>query len=615
MCGIIGAVAKEPVTPLLLEGLGRLSYRGYDSAGVATITAKGINRARAEGKLQNLINKVANDPLPGTIGIGHTRWATHGGPTENNAHPHASDRVAVVHNGIIENYQEIRDELLATGAVFESETDTEVIVHLITHYIKGGMKPVEAAQKSIARLDGAFSLGIIFAGEENLLCAARRGTPLAIGYGPDKNNPAMYVASDALALASLTNQICYLSDGDFAVLTTSSAEIFDEAGNKIERPIRTSTVSSAMIGKGEYRHFMLKEIHEQPEVLGDTINALMHPGTGAVYLPEMQIDFAKIERLTITACGTAFYAGMVAKYWFEQLANLPVELDIASEWRYRSAPVQKNAAMIVISQSGETLDTLEALRLAKKNGYASLGIINVPESTMTREADATIFTKAGPEIGVASTKGFTTQLATLAALALHAARVRVPASAGMTPEKLRKLTAHLREVPALMAEALRLEKSAAAIAQDMHTARDVLYLGRGTMYPIAMEGALKLKEISYIHAEGYAAGEMKHGPIALIDDEVPIILLAPPDALLEKTLANMQEVAARGGQVLLMSNASGVERAGKAARWTMTLPECDPFIAPLIYTMPIQLLAYHIAVLKGTDVDQPRNLAKAVTVE
>ena len=607
MCGIIGAVSKEIVTPLLLEGLGRLSYRGYDSAGVATITARGIMRSRAEGKLQNLITKVANDPLPGTIGIGHTRWATHGGPTENNAHPHASDRVAVVHNGIIENYQEIRDELLATGALFESETDTEVIVHLITHYLKDGMKPVAAVQKTLTRLEGAFSLGIIFSGEENLLIAARRGTPLAIGYGQD----AMYVASDALALASLTNQICYLSDGDFAVLTTGSAEIFDETGNKIERPIRTSTVSSEMIGKGEYQHFMLKEIHEQPEVLSDTINALMHPGTGAVYLPEMQIDFAKLERLTITACGTAFYAGQVAKYWFEQLANLPVELDIASEWRYRHAPIQKNSAMLVISQSGETLDTLEALRLAKKNGYASLGIINVPESTMAREADATIFTKAGPEIGVASTKAFTTQLATLAALALHAARVR----GTQTADVQRKLTAHLREVPALVAEVLRLENAISKIAFDMYERRDVLYLGRGTMYPIAMEGALKLKEISYIHAEGYAAGELKHGPIALIDDGVPIILLAPPDALFEKTLANMQEVAARGGQVLLMSNAAGIARAGDAARWTVTLPECDPFIAPLIYALPIQLLAYHIAVLKGTDVDQPRNLAKAVTVE
>ncbi len=607
MCGIIGAVANTEVTPLLLEGLQRLSYRGYDSAGVATITATGIARSRAEGKLQNLINKVANDPLPGHIGIGHTRWATHGGPTENNAHPHASDKVAVVHNGIIENYQELREELAARQVRFESETDTEVIVHLITHYINQGMTPVEASRKTLARLHGAFSLGIIFKGEENLLCAARQGTPLAIGHGKD----AMYIASDALALAPLTNQICYLSDGDFAVLHSSSAEIFDASGNKVERPIRTSAVSAAMVGKGEYRHFMLKEIHEQPEVLGDTINALMHPGTGAVYLPEMQIDFAKINRLVIAACGTAYIAGMVAKYWFEKFSGLSVEIDIASEWRYRSAPVEKNAAMLVISQSGETLDTLEALRLAKKSGYASLGIINVPESTMAREADAVIFTKAGPEIGVASTKAFTTQLATLAALALHAAQVR----GTITAETQRALTAHLREIPALMAEALHAEEAIKTIAYDIHTARDILYLGRGTMYPIAMEGALKLKEISYIHAEGYAAGELKHGPIALIDEDVPIILLAPPDALLDKTLANMQEVAARGGKVLLISDAAGVARARDTAAWTITMPACDPFVAPLLYSLPIQMLAYHIAVLKGTDVDQPRNLAKAVTVE
>ena len=606
MCGIIGAIAKTEVTPLLLEGLQRLSYRGYDSAGVATITAQGISRSRAEGKLQNLINKVANDPLPGRIGIGHTRWATHGGPTENNAHPHASDKVAVVHNGIIENYLDLREELAAHHVQFESETDTEVIVHLITYYINQGAAPIEAARKTLSRLYGAFSLGIIFKGEENLLCATRQGTPLAIGYGKD----AMYIASDALALAPLTNQICYLSDGDFAVLRGNGAEIFDAAGTRVERPIRTSTVSAAMVGKGEYRHFMLKEIHEQPEVLGDTINALMHPGTGAVYLPDMAIDFAKISRLTICACGTAYYAGMVAKYWFEQLAGLPVDVDVASEWRYRAAPVEKNAALLVISQSGETLDTLEALRLAKRNGYQTLGIINVPESTMSREVDTTILTKAGPEICVASTKATTTQLATLAVLALHAARVR----GTLTPDTQRELTAHLREIPALMAEALRIEEAIKTIAQDMHTARDVLYLGRGTMYPLALEGALKLKEISYIHAEGYAAGEMKHGPIALIDENVPIIMLAPTDALIEKTLSNMQEAAARGGQVLFISDAPGVARASDA-RWTITMPPCDPFVAPLLYALPVQLLAYYIAVLKGTAVDQPRNLAKAVTVE
>lgn len=607
MCGIVGAVGKLEATPLLLEGLQRLSYRGYDSAGIATIVGTKIDRRRAEGKLQNLINKVANDPLPGKIGIGHTRWATHGGPTENNAHPHASDKVAVVHNGIIENYQELREELAKHQVRFESETDTEVIVQLITHYINQGMTPIEASRKTLARLHGAFSLGIIFSGEENLMCAARQGTPLAIGHGDD----AMYIASDALALAPLTNKICYLSDGDFALLTAHNIEIYDGSGQRVERPVRISSVSADMVGKGEYRHFMLKEIHEQPEVLGDTINALMHPASGEVYLPDMALDFKKIKRLTITACGTAYYAGMVAKYWFEQIAKLPVELDIASEWRYRGAPVEDGNALLVISQSGETLDTLEALRLAKRNGYATLGIINVPESTMSREADATVFTKAGPEIGVASTKGFTTQLATLAALALHAARVR----GALTADQLRELTAHLREIPALMAETLRLENDIKKIAADIHTARDVLYLGRSTMFPMAMEGALKLKEISYIHAEGYAAGEMKHGPIALIDEDVPVILLAPPDALLDKTLANMQEVAARGGKVLLISDHKGCTRGKTSAAWTIEMPSCDPFVAPLLYALPVQLLAYHIAVLKGTDVDQPRNLAKAVTVE
>ena len=607
MCGIIGAVSQENVSDLLLEGLNRLAYRGYDSSGIATVTAKGLLRCRAEGKLKNLEQKLANENLPGTIGIGHTRWATHGGPTENNAHPHASDKVAVVHNGIIENYQELRDELTAHGMSFATETDTEVIVQLITYYMNQGKTPIDATKKALPRLHGAFSLGIIFIGEENLMIGARQGTPLAIGH----SDGTMYLASDALALAPLTNQISYLSDGDMALVTRHGVEIFDSTGGRVERPVRTSTISAAMVGKGNYRHFMLKEIHEQPEVLGDTINALMHPGTGEVYLPDMAVDFAHIRRLTICACGTAYYAGMVAKYWFEQIAKLPVELDIASEWRYRDAPVEKQSAMLVISQSGETLDTLEALRLAKQQGYASLGIINVPESTMAREADATIFTKAGPEIGVASTKAFTTQLATLAALAIHAGHVR----GTLTAEPQRSLTGHLREIPALVAAALETENHIKTIAADMHMARDVLYLGRGTMYPMAMEGALKLKEISYIHAEGYAAGEMKHGPIALIDDEVPVILLAPPDALLDKTLANMQEVHARGGKVLLISDHKGYTRGKLHATWAIEMPKCDPFVAPLLYAVPVQLLAYHIAVLKGTDVDQPRNLAKAVTVE
>ncbi len=607
MCGIIAVTGASNAADQVLEGLARLEYRGYDSAGIATIAHGKIERARAEGKLKNLAAKLATAPLPGTIGIGHTRWATHGGPTENNAHPHATDKVAVVHNGIIENYQALRAELEQEQRRFDSDTDTEVIAHLLTHYLDNGLSQRDAVYQTLQRLHGAFSLAIIFAGNEHEIYGARRGTPLAIGYS-DNN---MYLASDAIALANFTNRICYLTDGDWTVLTPSGAQIFDMIGNTVERPVRISTVSAAMTGKGEFRHYMLKEIHEQPEVLSDTINTYTHPATGAVQIPPLPFDFKTLPRLTISACGTGYLAGLVAKYWFEQIARLPVELDIASEFRYRAAPLPDGGAFLAISQSGETLDTLEALRFAAKETQHIIAICNVIESTIARESDVVLYTQAGPEISVASTKGFVTQLATLAALTIFAAEQR----GAIDATEARRLTAVLREVPALIAEVLRHEADVQAIAAQLAGAQDILYMGRGTSYAIALEGALKLKELSYIHAEGYAAGELKHGPIALIDDNVPVIVVAPPDALFEKTAGNIQEVAARGGQVLLLSSASGATRVGSAPRWSLTLPETDSFIAPLIYTVPIQLLAYHIAVLKGTDVDQPRNLAKSVTVE
>jgi len=608
MCGIIGIIGTSDAAPRLVEGLRRLEYRGYDSAGVATLVNGHIERRRAEGKLFNLDAKLREQPLAGTVGIGHTRWATHGGPTEDNAHPHATKRVAVVHNGIIENYQELKDELLAAGHVFESATDTEVVAHLVTHLMeREGKTPIEAASESFRRFTGAFALVLIFAGEDDLMIGTRRGTPLAVGYGEGE----MYLASDAFALAPLTNRLTYLEDGDWVVMSRGGVEIRGADGAVVERPVTISAVTSAMIGKGGHRHYMLKEIYEQPQVIGDTLNSYVNPETARISMPDFPFDLAGATRLTIVACGTAFYAGLVGKYWFETLAGLPVEIDIASEFRYREAPMPAGGVALFISQSGETLDTLEALRYCKRRGQKILSIVNVPESTIARESDAVLMTLAGPEIGVASTKAFTTQLTTLACLAATIGRERglIP------PERMREIAKALREIPARAADVLAHDETLRDLAREVSEARDVLYIGRGPMYPIAMEGALKLKEISYIHAEGYAAGELKHGPISLVESEVPVIALLPADGLFEKMVSNVQEVCARSGKVLLIADAKGVARMRDKVRWCVEMPACDPLVAPILYAIPVQLLAYHTAVLRGTDVDQPRNLAKSVTVE
>ncbi len=607
MCGIIGILGQAPVAPLLLDGLKRLEYRGYDSAGVATLVNGSIERRRAEGKLVNLGRRLERKPLPGTIGIGHTRWATHGRPTEANAHPHASDRVALVHNGIIENFRELRAELEAAGHSFATETDTETVVHLITEYLNQQMTPQEATAAALKRLEGAFGLAIIFAGRHDLMIGARRGSPLAVGYGDGE----MYLGSDALALAPLTDRICYLEEGDWVELYADKAVVHDESDAVVEREIKQTALSGALIGKGQYRHFMQKEIFEQPAVIGDTLQVFVNPLSREVVLPDLPFDLGAPPRVTVSACGTAFYAGLVAKYWFEQLAGQPVEVDIASEFRYREAPLPEGGVSLFISQSGETIDTLAALRYAREQGQHVVSVVNVPESAIARESDVVLPTLAGPEIGVASTKAFTTQLTVLACLAIAASRAR----GAIDPARGVALSTALTEVPARAAEVLKHDESIRAIAAEIAEARDVLYLGRGTAYPIALEGALKLKEISYIHAEGYAAGEMKHGPIALIDENVPVIVCAPPGPLFEKTASNVQEVIARGGQVIFLSDAEGIASLGAQAAHAIELPKVDPFVAPILYAIPVQLLAYHTAVLKGTDVDQPRNLAKSVTVE
>ncbi len=607
MCGIVGVIGKGAAAPLLVEGLRRLEYRGYDSAGIATLIEGRIERRRAKGKLAALEGRLQEQPLAGTIGIGHTRWATHGAPNESNAHPHASRRCAVVHNGIIENFQELRDELTALGHVFESETDTEVVVHLVTHYLDQGHAPEEATAMMLKRLRGAFALGIIFAGRHDLMIGARLGSPLAIGYGDGE----MFLGSDALALAPMTRRITYLEDGDWAVLTTDGATIRDAGGRLANRPVRQTALSGAMIGKGEHRHFMLKEIYEQPQVIGDTLNTMFNPVTRTVSLPDLPFDLAAVPRLTIIACGTSYYAGMVAKYWLERIARVPVEVDVASEFRYRAPAMQPGGLALFISQSGETADTLAALRYCRDNGQHVLSIVNVPESTIARESAAALITVAGPEIGVASTKAFTTQLVVLACLVIALGRAR----GAIDHAAEARLSQALAEVPSRAAEVLAHDERLRAVAQLVAEARDVLYLGRGTSYPIALEGALKLKEISYIHAEGYAAGEMKHGPIALIDDSVPVIVVAPSDELYDKTASNVQEVVARGGKVVFLSDAAGAERLGVDTVATIALPAVDPFVAPILYTIPVQLLAYYTAIAKGTDVDQPRNLAKSVTVE
>lgn len=608
MCGIVGIIGKNGAAPHLIEGLKRLEYRGYDSAGIATIDGGNITRARAEGKIKNLESVIQNNTPKGTIGIGHTRWATHGLPNTTNAHPHATEKVAVVHNGIIENYRELKEELEGYQMRFESDTDTEVIAHLVTHYLNQGDNPQDAANKAFDRLEGAYSLALIFSGEDNLMIGARQGTPLAVGYGDGE----MFLASDSYALAPLTNKIAFLEDGDRVTLTRDNVRIYTAANDDVDRQIRVTAQSGAIMGKGEYPHFMLKEIYEQPAVIGDTLNAFINPSTNKISLPTDILNLAKTPRLTIVACGTAYYAGMVAKYWMEQIARIPVELDIASEFRYREAPMPEGGVALFISQSGETLDTLEALRYAKSQNQTILSILNAIESTIERESDHVLHTLAGPEIGVASTKAFTTQLTTLACLALAWAVER----GSIDTDKAEELSETLRHLPTLTAAMLNHDQDIKTIAKDIAQSRDVLYLGRGALYPLAMEGALKLKEISYIHAEGYAAGEMKHGPIALIDDNVPIVVLAPGnDPLFEKTASNIQETVARGGQIMAITDSDGAKSLADNARWVVEMDDVHPFIAPILYSVPVQLLAYHTAVVKGTDVDQPRNLAKSVTVE
>ena len=608
MCGIIGIIGQEPVALQLVDALKRLEYRGYDSAGVATLEHGVLTRRRAEGKLKNLEQKLAREPLSGTIGIGHTRWATHGRPTENNAHPHATDRLAVVHNGIIENFSELRRELEAKGAKFATETDTEVVAHLVTEEIRRGSTPVEAVKAALPRLRGAFALAFLFAGEEDLLIGARKGPPLAVGFGED----AMFIGSDAIALAPFTDTISYLEDGDWAVISSAGVEIHDANGAVVERAVIKSQASVLLVDKGNHRHFMAKEIHEQPEVVGHTLANYLDMVAERVALPmALPFDFRSLKRVSIAACGTAYYAGMVAQYWFERFARLPVQVDIASEFRYREVPLDAGELAVFVSQSGETADTLASLRYAREHKQHILSILNVPTSSIGRESDVVMPTLAGPEIGVASTKAFTCQLAALAALAIAAGRAR-----GVLSEADEKRLVHaLIEVPRHLTEALALEPQIEQLARDLAKSRDVLYLGRGTNFPIALEGALKLKEISYLHAEGYAAGELKHGPIALIDETMPVIVIAPYDRVFEKTVSNMQEVAAHGGRLILVTDAKGASAAAGLPLVTLTLPTVPSTVAPLVYAVPVQLLAYHTAVIMGTDVDQPRNLAKSVTVE
>jgi len=607
MCGIVGVIGRADAAPLLLDALRRLEYRGYDSAGIATLIGGRIERRRAEGKLGNLAAVLDRDPLPGTTGIGHTRWATHGAPTERNAHPHATARVAVVHNGIIENHAELRAELEAEGAVFETETDTETFVRLLDHLLAQDMEPAAAFGAALQRVHGAFALAAIFAGHPRLLCGARQGAPLAVGFGEGE----MFLGSDALALAPLTRRIAYLEEGDWVAITDEGAQFFDAGGAQVTRSVVQTAVSGAVVGKGNYRHFMEKELHEHPSVLGDTLRQYLDPGTLQVRLPRLPFDPATVPRLTMTACGSAFLAAHVGRYWIESLARIPVDADVASEVRYRDPPLAPGGGAILVSQSGETADTMAALKLLKGGGQRLLSIVNVPESTMARASDAALLTVAGPEIGVASTKAFTAQLAVLACLAIGFGRARQTLSA----EDEGQLTQALLQVPSHAAEILEKDEQIRALALEVAKARDVLFLGRGSMYPIAMEGALKLKEISYIHAEGYAAGEMKHGPIALIDEQVPVIALCPSGPLFEKTASNLQEAAARGGRIMAFTDAEGAPALRRFAEHVIELPTVGAFPAPILYAIPVQLLAYHVAVHKGTDVDQPRNLAKSVTVE
>jgi len=607
MCGIVGIVGKSEVAQRLFDGLKRLEYRGYDSAGICTIDGGEFVRRRAEGKLDNLKRELSQHPLGGTIGIAHTRWATHGAPTVDNAHPHIVGPVAIVHNGIIENFKPLREELIAEGRIFSSETDTEVVAHLVAREVEGGASPQEAVATVLPRLQGAFAIAFLFRDYPDLIIGARMGAPLTVGYGSGEN----YLGSDALAVAPWTQRIAYLDEGDWAVVRRDSIEIFDRENERVEREIVESGASSAAVEKGNYRHYMQKEIFEQPIVVAQTLQSYVRPFEGEVALPTGDLDLSTIGRVTIVACGTSFYAGMVAKYWIEQFARVPVDIDVASEFRYRQPVLEPGGLALFISQSGETADTLAALRHAREEKQRIAVVVNVPTSSMAREADLLLPTHAGPEIGVASTKAFTCQLAVLAALSANLAR----AKGRLSREEEQEIVAHLQEAPAALNAALGHDDDIAAMAHLIAPARDVLYLGRGPDYPLALEGALKLKEISYIHAEGYAAGEMKHGPIALIDEAVPVIVLAPSGPLFEKTVSNMQEVRARGGKIVLISDSKGLDEAGEGCIATIEMPEVHPLIAPLVYAVPVQLLAYHTAVLKGTDVDQPRNLAKSVTVE
>ncbi len=608
MCGIVGVLGLVEAAPRIVDSLKRLEYRGYDSAGVATLIEGTLVRRRAEGKLRNLEALLERSPLSGKAGIGHTRWATHGAPTVANAHPHQAGSVAVVHNGIIENYLELREEIVAAGAVLETDTDTEVVAHLVNIALGRGLPPREAVAQVLPRLKGAFALALLFSGEEDLLIGARKGSPLAIGHGDGE----MYFGSDAIALSPFTDRITYLEEGDWAVLTRSGAEIFDQDNQPVERPEARSAVTSSLMDKGNFKHFMAKEIHEQPEVLGHTLSRYFdYTEKQARVSGVEQLKFKDISRLIITACGTAYLAGLVSKYWFEKYARLPVEIDIASEFRYRETPVSSKDTALVISQSGETADTLASLRYCKANGAAIGAIVNVPESTIARESDVVFPTIAGPEIGVASTKAFTCQLAVLAALALQAGRERGVLSA----EDESRLVSELTEIPSLALKALARESEIEKLSHPLSKANNALYLGRATNYPLALEGALKLKELSYIHAEGYAAGELKHGPIALIDENMPVFVIAPYDAIYEKTVSNMQEVAARGGRIVLFTDERGAAECGNAAGSIVKMPDMSDIVAPIIYAIPVQLIAYHTAVFMGTDVDQPRNLAKSVTVE
>lgn len=607
MCGIVGIVGREPVAELIVDALKRLEYRGYDSAGVATIEHGQLARRRAEGKLINLERRLKDEPLDGTIGIGHTRWATHGVPNETNAHPHFSDGVAIVHNGIIENFAELRDELKRDGYEFTSQTDTEVVAHLIGRELKRGVAPIDAAYKALKRLEGAFALAIMFRGDEDLIVGARNGPPLAVGHGDGE----MFLGSDAIALAPFTNSITYLEDGDWTVIRRNQIQIYDMDGTPVERKRQQSLSTSFLVDKGNHRHFMEKEIHEQPEVISHTLAHYVDFTEGRSRALDMPFDFAKLDRLAISACGTAYLAGLIGKYWFERYARLPVDIDIASEFRYREMPLSPSSAALFVSQSGETADTLASLRYCRKEGVPIGAIVNVRDSTIARESDVTFPTLAGPEIGVASTKAFTCQLAVLASLAVRAGVTR----GTITADQEKALVKHLSEAPRFASQVLKLDQQIEKVARELSKVHHVLYLGRDTNYPLAMEGALKLKEISYIHAEGYAAGELKHGPIALIDETMPVIVIAPHDRIFDKTVSNMQEVAARGGKIILITDQKGAERASINTMETIVLPDVPEFIAPMIYALPVQMLAYFTAVFMGTDVDQPRNLAKSVTVE